>query len=51
MNKIKWKLIADKVKQKGGGNYSVSYTSLYPSAPRTLLMNDSPTISSASTRR
>jgi len=27
MNKKKWQLIADKVKQKGGDKYSVSYTS------------------------
>ena len=25
-NKLKWRLIADKIKQKGGGVYSVSYT-------------------------
>ena len=28
MNKLKWKLISDKVQQNGGGKYSVSYTSL-----------------------
>ena len=27
MNKVKWKLIADKMKQNGGGVYSVSHTS------------------------
>ena len=26
MNKVKWKLIADKMKQNGGGDYSVSHT-------------------------
>lgn len=26
MNKVKWKLIADKMKQNGGGVYSVSHT-------------------------
>ena len=51
MNKLKWKLIRDKVKQKGGGDYTVSYMSLYAGALRTLLITDSPTTSSASTRR
>jgi hypothetical protein len=51
MNKLKWKLIRDKVKQKGGGDYTVSYTSLYAGALRTLLMMDSPTTFSVSTRR
>jgi hypothetical protein len=40
MNKLKWKLIRDQVKQKGGGDYTVSYTSLFPDAARTSLMTD-----------
>jgi hypothetical protein len=42
MNKLKWKLIRDKVKQKGGGDYTVSYTSLYAGALRTFANDKQP---------
>jgi hypothetical protein len=51
MNKVKWKLIADKMKQNGGSVYSVSHTFSRFGSAEELLMTDSPTTSSASTRR
>ena len=52
MQKLKWQLIRDKVKQKGGdANYTVSYTLPELESADELLMTSSPTSSSASTRR
>ena len=52
MNKLKWKLIRDKVKQKGGdANYTVSYALPELESADESLMTSSPTSSSGSTRR